>query len=141
MAIKWHKMALEGQLYIIGLAVPFLAGFIFWLYINFLQPLWPFPGCMWDVFFGIYCPGCGGTRAVKALMDGHIAESFLYHPAVLYGVILYAVFMITHTLEFLTGGRIKGIRFRSQYLYGAIILILVNCLVRNVLRIGFDIYL
>ena len=138
---KWKKLNLEGQLYIIGLAVPFIAGLFYWLYIRYLQPKWPFPGCIWDFFFGFYCPGCGGTRAVEALLNGKIIESFLYHPAVLYGVVLYGIFMISHTLSLISRGRIKGIQFRSRYLYGAIFIILINFLVRNVLRIGFDIYL
>lgn len=138
---KSQRNALEEQLYHIGLAVPFLAVLIYWLYRRFLLPIWPFRGCIWDLFFGFYCPGCGGTRAVEALLQGKIRESFCYHPIVLYGVVLYCVFMGTHVLARITGGKVKGIRFHNWYLYGAVILILINCLVRNVLRIRFDIYI
>ncbi len=43
--------------------------------------------------FHLYCPGCGGTHAVAALLEFNLIESFLYNPLVLYmvGCILYYV--------------------------------------------------
>ncbi|MCR5356860.1 MAG: DUF2752 domain-containing protein [Lachnospiraceae bacterium] len=52
------------------------------------------PECVFETATGLYCPGCGGTRAVIALFEGHPVKSFLYHPAVPYAFIVYCVFMI-----------------------------------------------
>lgn len=52
------------------------------------------PSCAFYSDTGIYCPGCGGTRAVVSLLKGNIVQSFLYHPFVLYFTIGYSVFMI-----------------------------------------------
>ena len=42
--------------------------------------------CLFRAVAKIYCPGCGGTRAVYLLLTGHPVLSFLYHPIVLYTV-------------------------------------------------------
>ncbi len=40
--------------------------------------------CMFHAMTGLYCPGCGGTRAVRALLRGDVLMSFQYHPLVPY---------------------------------------------------------
>lgn len=44
--------------------------------------------------YGIYCAGCGGTRAVMELLNGNIFASIKYHPAVVYsaGLMIYIMF-------------------------------------------------
>lgn len=44
--------------------------------------------------YGIYCAGCGGTRAVMEFLNGNIFASIKYHPAVVYsaGVMIYMMF-------------------------------------------------
>ena len=39
-----------------------------------------FPPCMLHEMTGLHCPGCGGTRAMHALLHGRIAESFAKNP-------------------------------------------------------------
>ena len=52
------------------------------------------PDCAFLSITGLYCPGCGGTRAVKSLLRGDIIRSFMYHPFVLYCVVAYIIFML-----------------------------------------------
>ncbi len=58
-----------------------------------------FPKCSFLSTTGLYCPGCGGTRAVKSLLRGDLIKSFLYHPFVLYFVVGYTVFMVYEFLK------------------------------------------
>ena len=81
---------------------------------------------------GWYCPGCGGTRAVIALFTGHPLWSLYYHPIVLYAAAVFAVFMVTQTLQRLTGGRVRGMRYHDAYLYIAAAILLANWIVKNV---------
>ena len=37
------------------------------------------PGCVFRRLTGIKCPGCGGTRAFKELLHGHIIEALRYN--------------------------------------------------------------
>lgn len=97
----------------------------------------PFHGlpCLLREWTGIYCPGCGGTRACKAFLEGHFLQSFLYHPVVPYAGFLYGWFMFSHTVEFLTKGRFPiGMKFSDRYLHIALILILIQWIVKNALK-------
>ncbi len=78
---------------------------------------------------------------MEALLRRDFLESLKYYPAVLYSAVLYLGFMLSHTVSLLTHGRVRGLRFHSWYLYGAVCLIVINFLVRNYLRIRFDILL
>ncbi len=126
------KGTLERQLYRIGgwfLAVG-LALAAFYLYV--VAPNFPYP-CMFFALSGFYCPGCGGTRALESLLHGRILQSLWYHPAVLYGAVMFLGFMGTHTLEILLIGRVRGWKFHEWYLYGGIAVILGNWAVKNIL--------
>lgn len=98
----------------------------------------PYP-CSLYTLYGLYCPGCGGTRAVEYLMQGDLLNSFIYHPAVLYTVFLCAAYMITHTLNILSSGKIKAMLFRPIYFYIMIAIILLQCIIKNCLLLCFNI--
>ena len=34
-----------------------------------------YPACPFHLYFGIDCPGCGATRALAALLRGHLTEA------------------------------------------------------------------
>lgn len=90
------------------------------------------PMCIFLRLTGCYCPGCGGTRAFVQLLKGHILTSFYYHPVVLYGAIVCGWYLISHTIEYVTKGKCAiGMRYRDIYLYAAIILILLNWMIKN----------
>ncbi|MBQ9121894.1 MAG: DUF2752 domain-containing protein [Lachnospiraceae bacterium] len=88
---------------------------------------------------GLYCPGCGGTRSVVALLRGNLVQSVLYHPAVIYGVVLFLVYFISQTLMRLSKGKVKGLSMKPIYLYILLGIILVNFIIRNVLLLAFGI--
>lgn len=46
--------------------------------------------CLFRSLTGLYCPGCGGTRAAKFLFCGDIGKSLWYHPLVGYMVLAAA---------------------------------------------------
>ena len=99
------------------------------------------PCIFWELT-GYYCPGCGGTRACAALFRGEIVRSFLCHPVVVYTAVVFAWYMISHTIEYLTRGRLAvGMRYRDLYLYLAAAIIFIQWVVRNLLKLvwGIDI--
>lgn len=98
-------------------------------------------GCGMKIIFHLYCPGCGGTRAVDYLLHGRFVTSFLYHPVVLF----LACYFLSYYIPALF--RIIGI-WKAQinnmiYVYILIavpIIIILNCIIRNLLMVyaGMD---
>jgi hypothetical protein len=39
-----------------------------------------FPPCPLHRYTGLWCPGCGATRALHQLVHGHLAEAFRFNP-------------------------------------------------------------
>lgn len=95
--------------------------------------------CLFHEFTGFYCPGCGGTRAVKALLSGHPLISFLYHPLILYCV-LAALWLSVSYIRGNFFGEIScdtkdtaGPGLHDGYVYAGIAIILINFIVKNYL--------
>lgn len=55
--------------------------------------------CMFQSLTGLYCPGCGGTRAVRSLLRGDLRMSFQYHPLVLYTVFVFLLEMVLRAVS------------------------------------------
>lgn len=137
-----ERIKLEHNLYIIGLCLPcmgaviYVAGRILPAEIlgKFYIP------CILHQVTGLYCPGCGGTRAVETLLEGKFFISFLYHPVVLYAAAVYIWFMISHTIEKLSGRRYKvGMHYRHLYIYLAFAVIIINTAVKDIALTAFGI--
>lgn len=135
------QKTVEDELYSIGLWFLGIGSILMLLYFKFLVPILPSGYCFFWKVLGIYCPGCGGTRAVEALFHGKVLTSLWYHPMVLYGLIVFGGFMLTHTLERMHIPHIKGWRFRQWYLWTALGIILGNWVLKNILLLGFHITL
>lgn len=91
--------------------------------------------CGFRMLTGYYCPGCGGTRAVRYFLRGDLIKSFIYHPMVPYLGVGGGIFMIWQTIFYLSKGRVNAMKFRNIYIYGLGIVILVQFMIKNLLMI------
>lgn len=90
--------------------------------------------CLFHTVTGYYCPGCGGTRAVKALLSLHIVDSIRYHPLVPYTAAVCGWFVISNIIERMTKGKLKvGMHYHDRYLWIAAAILVFHFLVINLL--------
>lgn len=95
--------------------------------------------CLFHLLTGLYCPGCGGTRAVRALLHGEILLSLQYHPLVLYGAVVIGA-------ELLSLGAARAAKNPRLYLghetllvYIAVGIVIANWAIKNALLLFFGI--
>lgn len=89
----------------------------------------------------VYCPGCGGTRALIALARGQLGAALRYHPPVVITLALAGAYLLSQTVWRLRGRRGWVLHYRPWWPAAIVGLFLANCLVRNALWLGFGILL
>lgn len=130
---------LETELFWIGLTALAAAAALAVLYQYILRNILPPGYCLFDKYLGIYCPGCGGTRALYALLHGHFLKALWYHPFVPYFAVVYLGFLLSQGLQRLGMKSIRGWRFHYWYLWVGAFILAANWIVKNILRLGFSI--
>lgn len=96
-------------------------------YMIYINKFIPIPECVVYKTFGIYCPGCGATRAVYSLYNGEILKSIYYNPIILYLVVIDLWYLITEGIAKILKKEnkffVKNIKI---YLYLALIILIIN---------------
>ncbi|MCR5106981.1 MAG: DUF2752 domain-containing protein [Lachnospiraceae bacterium] len=97
----------------------------------------PYLYCHFKKATGIYCPGCGGVRAVDSLLRFQILKSLYYHPAVIYFGIIYLYIMIRIFLQIHL--KVRPVKEKTVYLliYIGIGLIFLQWILKLIVLIFF----
>lgn len=114
-----------------------LAGILFWRYFPGLQQF--HTTCMFHELFHLYCPGCGGTRAVYALLELRLWRSFCSHPLVLFLAVLFAEYYIGAIITLIRRNGKRYYYMRVWFCYVALGIVVVNVVLRNILLVYFHI--
>lgn len=98
-------------------------------YLLFLKNFIEIPMCPVYKYLGLYCPACGGTRAVISLFNFHIIDSILYNPIVLYTLITSTFYLIIETIN---------IKFKKSIslpwkilIYIGLAILIINWIIQN----------
>lgn len=136
---KKNQKKLEDELFRIGLTALAAAVALAVLYQCVLRNFLPVIPCFFNTVLGIYCPGCGGTRALSALLHGHFLKAIWYHPFIPYFAVIFSGFLLTQGFRRLGIKGIRGWKFHYWYLWAGVAVLAVNWIVKNILRLGFGI--
>jgi hypothetical protein len=90
------------------------------------------PRCPTEQFLGVYCPGCGATRATHHLLQGRPGTSWGYNPLfVVLGVPLIVWTLVALACHACTGRRFRRMRLPAAVGWGVLVLMLGYSVARN----------
>ena len=95
--------------------------------------------CLFKETLHAYCPGCGGTRAVGALLRFDFVHSFIYNPTVLVTAVIFLDIDLRALVSVIKGDPRYLKSFPSKIFFVIPAVILINFVVRNILLFGFGI--
>lgn len=133
-----ERLTITIVLHIAGIFT--VALFVLSVYLTADSPIHRVGDCVIRDFIGIYCPGCGGTRAVMALLQGDVFASFIYYP-LLSVTLLLTLYWDGVLVLSLIRKNTALYRFAPWQIWLSVpILLLVQWILRNVLffTIGYD---
>lgn len=95
--------------------------------------------CFFHEVLHVYCPGCGGTRAVYELLQLKLWRSFVDHPLVIFTAAILVEYYIGEIITLICRNGKRYYYVRVWFCYVALGIIVVNVVLKNVLLIGFHI--
>ncbi|MGN0459424.1 MAG: DUF2752 domain-containing protein [Ruminococcus sp.] len=115
---------------ILVILLPIISVILLYFVAVFVAKNIPLPQCLTYKYLGVYCPGCGMTRSVIALLNGDILLSLRDNALIILGILL--VLAIYLELVFKVFG--KRLRFpihSNKFIFGVLIFIGVYSVLRN----------
>ncbi len=130
-----------SRLLAIGLLIAVVGG-IAWVIFRppAVEPL--FPKCVLYQSTGLYCPGCGGTRAVDALLHGHVGRALASNPITTLALplILAGFIRWIYKLTMNRPGSTWSIRLPRAAVYLVAGVLFVFMILRNIPHPIFDLF-
>ena len=95
--------------------------------------------CQFKYRFHLYCPGCGGSRSLSALLSLDIIGSFILFPALPVSVIILSDLYVRAFISFIKNEEKYLKNFKANLLIIIPVLIILNFFLRNILLLnGID---
>ena len=98
-----------------------------------------FPPCGLKSFFHLYCPGCGGTRALEHLLHLRLIESLLCNPLVLFMAVCLIYYWLKTLIELIRQHGDAYFSIHLGFLWAFLIILVGFFFIRNFLLLQFGI--
>ena len=116
---------------VLVILLPLVSIAALWLLAHFSLKYVMLPECQFYKWTGLYCPGCGDTRAVIALMNGDILLSLRQNALIVVLILVLAALYIELLLKVVFEKRFKSPILNLKFLWIFLILFAVYSVVRN----------
>lgn len=132
---EWQKEGWreERPIWMIGIVLfllLFMVGIVEWTSPELLRKI--SPSCFVRKYVGMYCTGCGATRAVLLALRGHFLQSMYFNAVVMYVIIIYGIYVIRGAIYLITKGKYRYMKFRVTYVFAGLGIVVVQAVVKNI---------
>lgn len=117
---------------IITIILPVTGIFLFLIRDHLISVTSYFPPCTFYSIYHLYCPSCGNTRSVIALLHGDILSSLRYNIVILISIIL-AVLGYIELASYSFGKHIKALPRKLSFYIGLITVLVLYWIIRNLI--------
>ena len=90
-----------------------------------------FPLCPFRLLTGLTCPGCGSTRALHQLLQGHVQAAFMLNPLFVIALPILFYALLRHTAFALQGRAPRPNALPAVYIYLIFFVVLAFWIFRN----------
>lgn len=94
--------------------------------------------CIIHEITGLYCPGCGITRCLFALVQGEFHKAFMYNQLIVLLLPILAIYYTLNTYYYITGKDNIMIKKIPNYVYIILLIIVISFgIIRNIPYFSF----
>lgn len=90
--------------------------------------------CTIKNYTGLDCPGCGGQRAIDALVQGKFKDAFYYNPLIYFylGIFIYMYVLLVETYGLKNKRIMQKFGFSTKFALFFILVIFLFFIIRNI---------